>query len=57
MRAHVIALAVVGLVIAIGSAAWFGLSRGQSPTTAYAPSRLVPDAGAHPRPVPPVRPE
>ncbi|MBP0491347.1 hypothetical protein [Roseomonas indoligenes] len=50
---HVIALAVAGLVVAIGGAIFYGLSRGRSPTTLYVPPRIEADGPA--RPVPPAR--
>ncbi|WP_338661418.1 hypothetical protein VQH23_14345 [Pararoseomonas sp. SCSIO 73927] len=53
VAAHVIALAVAGLVVTIGGAIIYGLSRGQSTTTLYVPSRIEADGPA--RPVPPAR--
>jgi hypothetical protein len=39
--AHVVALALVGLAIAIGGAIWYGLSRGMDPGAAYVPPRMT----------------
>jgi hypothetical protein len=41
--AHVIALALVGLVISIGGAVWYGLSRGMDPHSLYVPPRATAD--------------
>ena len=54
--AHVVALALVGLVISIGGAVWYGLSRGMAPGTAYVPPHVTADGiapgHAEPRPGP-----
>ncbi len=39
-RVHVLALGLVGVVLSIGGAAWYGLSRGMDRGTAYVPPRL-----------------
>ncbi|MCK8787806.1 hypothetical protein M0638_25960 [Roseomonas sp. NAR14] len=35
-----VALAVLGIVLAVGGAAWFGLSRSMAPDTVYVPPHL-----------------
>ncbi|MBP0443407.1 hypothetical protein J8J14_01325 [Roseomonas sp. SSH11] len=43
VAAHLIALALLGLVIAIGGAVWYGLARGMDPKAAYVPPRVTAD--------------
>lgn len=38
---HVIALSLLGLVLSIGGAIWYGLSRGMDPNAAYVPPRAT----------------
>jgi len=38
---HALALAAVGLVLSIGGAVWYGLSRGMDPGAAYVPPRAT----------------
>jgi len=40
---HVLALALAGLVVAIGGAVLYGLSRGMDPNAAYVPPRATAD--------------
>jgi hypothetical protein len=52
---HLLAVALVGLILAIGAAAWYGLSRGMDPNTAYVPprsqnGRIAPGHGESTRP-------
>ena len=52
---HMIALALVGLVLGIGSAILYGLSRGMDPNAAYVPPRATVE-GIEPGHAAPARP-
>lgn len=40
VRAHALLLGLIGVVLSIGGAAWYGLSRGMERGTAYVPPRM-----------------
>ncbi|WP_376095492.1 hypothetical protein ACE7GA_03150 [Roseomonas sp. CCTCC AB2023176] len=40
VASHVLILALIGVFLSIGAAAWYGLSRGMDRGTAYVPPRL-----------------
>lgn len=41
--AHVVAIALVALVVSIGAAVWYGLSRSMDPYATYVPPRVTAD--------------
>ena len=43
VRIHVLVLGLIGVILSIGGAAWYGLSRGMDRGTAYVPPRLEGD--------------
>lgn len=43
VRVHALFLGLIGVILSIGGAAWYGLSRGMDRGTAYVPPRLEGD--------------